>query len=191
MNPTLDRFDHRGHDVKISKEDDGVVVRIFAKSKLVFKEVYEELDEAREAGKEWVANAIVERVATRGEGNPTTEEYVQALGNALLNGHAKQRVMLAAHYKAEGHTITTVDLAKAVGYATYSPANLHYGKLGAYVRDELGLTLDKRKEGTDILASAIAECPDKTGPEQKWRWVMRPEVVEAVELLGIAKDNAS
>ena len=44
--------------------------------------------------------------------------------------------LLKAHCRTPNHTISTVQLAKQVGYSNYSAVNMHYGKLAHDVADD-------------------------------------------------------
>lgn len=95
--------------------------------------------------------------------------------------------MIRAHYRAPDHRITATLLADAAGYASYSPANLHYGTIGRLLYEELPMELPVRKDGSLIYTYMLAVAGDKSGPEEHWVWQMRPEVAAAVEVLGLNK----
>ena len=93
--------------------------------------------------------------------------------------------MLKAHYHAENQAITAGELAAAAGYASYHPANLHYGNIGKSLYELAPIDLPKYKDGTPIytfyLATALTDAED----EQYWNWKLRPELSNAIEALGL------
>jgi len=105
---------------------------------------------------------------------PSPRQYVAAfrkVGN-LSDSHIQ---MLRLHYHAPERTITATQMAQAAGYDHYSVANLQYGQLGRLVSDQLEYNPMKERLGTLVTF-------DKRQGE--WHWLMRPEVVRALELLG-------
>jgi hypothetical protein len=63
---------------------------------------------------------------------PTKLQYVAALEALVRRGlHPRKREMLLYHRSAPRQTVTMGMLAAHVGYRSFSPANLHYGRLGA------------------------------------------------------------
>ena len=85
--------------------------------------------------------------------------------------------MLRAHYEAPLHTLTATEMAAAMGYANYGSANLHYGRVGALLCGELNVRL---QYAVNVLAYFINPGTDGN---VHWLWVMRPEVVEALQQL--------
>ncbi len=81
----------------------------------------------------------------------------------------------------------TGQLAKAAGWDDYELANLHYGKLGRLVADELELELAKRPDETLSLISALA-APVGEGwkpVDGLFLWRMHEELAEALTRLNI------
>ena len=78
-------------------------------------------------------------------------------------------------------------LAKAIGYSSFSPVNLHYGKLGRLLAEELG-RFPKSYYGTIywflVLSSGVHS---KSG----YLWTMHPALATALEDLGIIKNGES
>ncbi len=63
---------------------------------------------------------------------PSKLQYVTALESLVRRGlHPRKRDMLLFHRAAPRQTVTMSMLAEHVGYRSFSPANLHYGRLGA------------------------------------------------------------
>ena len=115
---------------------------------------------------------------------PPAERYVSAL-SAIVGGLPDSYLkMLRAHYNAPARTITATGLAAAAGYKTWSPANLHYGTLGRMLGERLLFQPWSATSGP-VWTMIIASPADRTLAEDHWQWRMRPQVVRAIESLGI------
>ena len=107
-----------------------------------------------------------------------------ALRDALLrvrDSIPERYVQLLRHHYAEPrHTTTATRMAHAVGWKNHSAANLHYGRLATLVRSELNWSTGRYV--------AINMFVDFIDPGQQNNaeilWVMRPQLVEALEELG-------
>lgn len=112
---------------------------------------------------------------------PSVAAYTTALME-MYNADAiteKQYDMLIEHYNAPNHTITASELAAAVGYKSYSGANLQYGLLGKNLRRYLNYQGD----GQESYVLAHFHAPGTAGNED-WLFVMHPTVATALETLG-------
>jgi hypothetical protein len=133
------------------------------------------------------------------EGAPSAKVYEEALSHLLPGMPASYLAMLRAHLAAPDQLISATRLAQAAGYAGYEGANLHYGKLGQRVADEIGFDPPRRSDGTSIWTCAIArepsselEFPDtsmlgaleRSFDAPHFEWQMRPQVVQALRALG-------
>jgi hypothetical protein len=139
--------------------------------------------------KEWVDSSFQEKAKAR-EASPNTAEYATALRKIiddLTDGHI---AMLKAHYAAPGQEITASRLARAAGYANYGAANLQYGLLGKSVYEELPIELPTYDDGTPIYTYALATAGDTNEEEGHWVWKLRPEIADAMDLLGLSADAA-
>jgi len=102
------------------------------------------------------------------------KDYVAALRLVPVAPH--QMRMLQAHYHAPNRTLTATQMSKALGYPKYGGANIHYGKLGRLVGEQLGW------RPLPELTVFVLVTFDKPGRE--WHWIMRPAVAKALERLG-------
>jgi putative restriction endonuclease len=93
--------------------------------------------------------------------------------------HPYQRRMLEIHYHAPEHTMTATQMAKAMGYRNWGGANLHYGVLAKLVGEALGWHPPPE---TNLYVLAEFEKPGR-----EWHWIMRPQVSNALEMLGWVK----
>ncbi len=95
--------------------------------------------------------------------------------------------MLMAQYHKSGHAITVAQLAASARSTSESTARLHYSAFAELVARELGY-----KPENDTVKpkwwQAIATSPPATEPKEKENeFTMRPELVEAIELMGWVK----
>ncbi|MFZ2981478.1 MAG: hypothetical protein WA085_10645 [Sphingobium sp.] len=133
------------------------------------------------------------------EGAPSASVYERAFARLLPDMPDSYIAMLRAHLAAPDHLISATKLADAAGYSGYEGANLHYGKLGQRVADEIRFVPPRREDGTEIWTCAIArdssmdtEYPDTSMLEALSRnmetlhfeWQMRPQVVQALRAIG-------
>lgn len=87
-----------------------------------------------------------------------------------------QLEMLRVHLAAPGHTLTVRHLARAVGFAKWNAANLHYGKFAGKICNELNIA-----PATNL--SVLVEFFKAPGSEYELR--LRPSVIEALKELGV------
>jgi hypothetical protein len=132
------------------------------------------------------------------DGAPSAKVYEQAF-LAIGELHPNYEAMLRAHLRAPDHLISASRLADAAGYANYNAANLHYGRLGYLIAQEIGFSPPKRSNGDPIWTCAIARGPEtdpefpdtsleeallRSMDEPNFEWQMRPQVAEALRALG-------
>lgn len=106
---------------------------------------------------------------------PSPSEYKSAFKNIAIT--ELQLKMLEIHYQSPEYTLTATQMANALGYPHYSVSNGNYGRLGSRLGDALGWKPDDFDLGVSVL-STFAK------PENNWQWIMRPEVISALESLG-------
>jgi hypothetical protein len=110
-------------------------------------------------------------------------EYRDVLASLAVSD--KARAFLVAHYYALGRTASMEELAIAVGYASYEPANLHYGRLGHSVADRLSCPPDDiGASGYGNWVQSLAQATGEMNGEGHFLWTQRPEVASALESLG-------
>jgi hypothetical protein len=102
----------------------------------------------------------------------------QALAPDISNA---QWAMLAAFLAEQTRTQTASQLAHAAGYPSFSTANSMFGRLGHMFADQMGLTVNRRRDGSEVWTTALAVADTEAqGPE--WRWTLRPEVAVGLRL---------
>ncbi|MCR4319879.1 MAG: hypothetical protein NUV74_06030 [Candidatus Brocadiaceae bacterium] len=107
----------------------------------------------------------------------TSDDYVSAFRSInILPHHLK---MLQANYYAPDHTLTATQMSKAMGYKNFNASNLHYGKLGRLVGKIIGW----------VPKTTLHVLVEFEKPGREWLWIMRPEVIQAIERLGWNEDN--
>jgi hypothetical protein len=125
------------------------------------------------------------------DGSPSAREYAEAF-DSLGKLPVSYEAMLEAHLNAPDHSITATELAEAAGYENYNAANLHYGKLGQMLAEQLNYNPPQRDDGTVIWTATLA-WPDGDVDLEKltrfmerrmddghFEWIMRPQLVEAL-----------
>lgn len=116
----------------------------------------------------------------------TVDDYFRALQSVLrASVSPKHRAMLREHFNAPDHTTTWWQLAEKVGYPNFNTVNLQYGKFAGRVARQLGLSekpLDPNGYGWWLWV--MVQWADERDPSGDTAFVLRPEVVEALERLG-------
>ena len=119
----------------------------------------------------------------------TADHFKQALlaqRDAITDGY---RAMLKAHYQADEHTLTATELANSAGYGNYSAANLHYGTLGRLLGSHLPMEPQRREDGTPIWTTILATGNPDCLEDERYQWIMRPELVQALRDLPWGMDK--
>ena len=113
---------------------------------------------------------------------PTAAQYVEALKAVSIS--AAQRKMLMFHYLAHNRTVTYTELAAAAEYDSYGAANLHYGRLGAALGEQLKMPFVPLSTDSDtpFFSSAIGTSKKYEGTE--YMLIMHHELAKAIEALG-------
>lgn len=116
----------------------------------------------------------------------SVEEYKLGLHSIRRRINPKHYEMLRAQYAAPNRTVTAPQLAKAVGYTSFSPVNLHYGKLGRLIAEELGKSPRRSSNGTIYWFLVLSSGePSRSG----YLWTMRPELATALEELSLVRSD--
>jgi hypothetical protein len=109
---------------------------------------------------------------------PAVAEYVSALRAIQITDN--QRKMLRFHHSSPGHVVSATLLAREAGFEDFSGANLQYGLLAAEVLRQLGRDLGDRVK----IGILVHFVDPHFAANAEFLWVMRPQVVEALEELG-------
>lgn len=91
--------------------------------------------------------------------------------------------LLKAHCRATRHTITAGQLAKEMNYPNYSAANLRYGTFAHDVADALHYIPGPFSTGNPHWWRTLAYGNDGTPQTEDghYEWIMRPELVQALQ----------
>ena len=176
---------YRGHKIVARLHEDSFKGRIYHDEQSIHDCIGTSIDEVKEVLRNFVDNRL-EQIAEQRDVPPNGEEYVAAFHKILGQLNDKYCAMLKAHYHAKDQTITATKLAEAAGYPNYNSANLHYGRVGYILNEELPIKLPIREaDGIPIATFALATEGMREGPEENWTWKLRPGVAYAIEKLGL------
>jgi len=89
-----------------------------------------------------------------------------------------RRKLLRVHYQFYHHQATMSQIAEAMGWKSFSSANVHYGRLAQLVGEEMGFEVD------GAFSSALATFVAPEEPGDHWLTIMRPQVAQALKQLG-------
>jgi len=109
-------------------------------------------------------------------------QFLEAMSH-LTRPSDSVRKMLRAHLNSKGRVSTMTLLAEAAGYASFSPANLHYGGLARRIGRHLAISEPTVRVPTaaDAYLSLIGDfIPPEAVTNAHWLLVMKPEFAEAL-----------
>lgn len=113
----------------------------------------------------------------------TAEQFRRALLSIRNNLTDNMHDMLRFQFHAPDYMATATELAQAVGYVTYHPANLQYGELGKLVAEALNFLPPRRADGTHRYWSTLSLGDPEQETGEHFRFKMRPELVETLTSL--------
>ena len=86
------------------------------------------------------------------------------------------RKLLRTLYGGPGHTRTTMEIAREMGWPTHGPVNLHYGTFAQGLAKRMGWVLPV---GAPQI-TAIATFAGGSADDPHTRWTMHPELASAL-----------
>ena len=176
--------DYRRHTILSAKHKGKFRGRVWQKKALLHETEGSSIENTLGMLKQFVDEKL-EGAAREAGNTPDEIRVLDGLREICSQLSCGQLAMLKAHYHAENQAITATELASAAGYASYHPANLHYGSIGKSLYELAPIDLPKYNDGAPIytfyLATALTDAED----EQYWNWKLRPEVSNAIEVLGL------
>jgi len=113
----------------------------------------------------------------------SVEEYKLGLHSIRRRMNPKHFEMLQAQYAAPNRTVTAPQLAEAIGYSSYGGVNLHYGKLGRLLAEELGKS-PPPSNGKIFWFEALSSC---IFAKNHYLWTMYPALATALEEMSIVR----
>lgn len=108
---------------------------------------------------------------------PTSEAYLDAFLAINLQMTKTRRKLLRTHYRAFNHQATMSQIAEAMGWRSYSSANVHYGRLALLVGKQTGFHFH------DCYLRTLCTFLEPEEFGDHWLIIMRPQVAEALEQL--------
>ena len=110
----------------------------------------------------------------------SAEDYCRAFLALESEMTDSRRKLLQVHYRFYHHQATMSQIAEAMGWKSFSSANVHYGRLAQLVGEEMGFEVDGAYLG------ALGTFVEPQEPGDHWLIIMRPQVAEALRQLGWA-----
>lgn len=108
---------------------------------------------------------------------PSAKAYREAFLALESRMTATRRRILEIHYRAPDRQLTMTQIADAIGWRSYSSANLNYGELARLMGEQVGF----RDEGSYLFTLCTFISPQEQGDH--WLIIMRPEVAAALKSL--------
>ena len=110
-------------------------------------------------------------------------QFLEAMSHLKRPGDSVRK-LLRAHLNSKGRVSTMTLLAEAAGYASFSPANLHYGGLARRIGKHLAISEPTVRVPTasDAYLSLIVDfIRPEAVTNAHWLLVMKPEFAEALQ----------
>lgn len=116
---------------------------------------------------------------------PSSDKFVLAIKGLRDSGVLKQWMidMLKTQYNSPSHRITSMDLAKQLGYKRFVVINRWYGFIGKKVANKMNFSYEEHIPA-EILSTFIQEMVSGYKTPQ-YILTMRPEVAQALKELKI------
>ena len=110
----------------------------------------------------------------------SAEDYCRAFLALEAQGEMSEtrRKLLRVHYRFYHHQATSSQIAEAMGWKSFSSANIHYGRLAQLVGEEMGIEFD------GAYSNVLGTFVEPQEPGDHWLFIMRPQVAEALRELG-------
>ena len=138
--------------------------------------------------KEFISNQHKLKMSQRSKGIPAAEEFAEAL--TAVNPSDNMWEVLKYHYRASEKKVSSRKLCEHIGFADLAAINMHYGALGHKVADYLNFVPPGRYHDGRVLWITCLTLNDvKIRDDDKgdYQHILRPEVSEALEILGMSK----
>ena len=110
-------------------------------------------------------------------------QFLEAMSHLKRPGDSVRK-LLRAHLNSKGRVSTMTLLAEAAGYASFSPANLHYGGLARRIGKHLAISEPTVRVPTasDAYLSLLGDfIPPEKVTNAHWLLVMKPEFAQALQ----------
>jgi hypothetical protein len=113
----------------------------------------------------------------------SADKFLEAMSHLKRPGDSICK-LLRAHLKSKGRVSTMTLLAEAAGYASFSPANLHYGGLARRIGRHLAIsepTVTVPSTSDAYLSLLVDFIRPEAVTNVHWLLVMKPEFAEALQ----------
>jgi len=122
---------------------------------------------------------------------PLTVEQLKQAFKSLENDPSKKVqngfLMLKAHYRSPERKISAERLAKAAGYPNYNIGNEQYGSFAHQICDLLDYQPEMWGDGEGGWTNALCTVSGDKDQQGHFQWILRTEVAEALEQLGLVE----
>ena len=115
----------------------------------------------------------------------SVEEYVNGLLGISGQMNSKHYEMLKSQYFAPNRTVSAPQLAKLVGYSNFYPVNLHYGKLGRMLFEQIEVSTNRSK---NLEFDWFFVLSSGSSSSKGYLWTMHPELAIALEEIGLVSN---
>ena len=120
------------------------------------------------------------------------EEYLYPSANQFFEyfksnypGQTQEKMLLLNYFSPE-HALTSEMMSLAMGWK--AGANIHYGGFAGKTADDMGYRLPNEKFQVSFFVTF--KYPEDGQDENRCLWTMKPELVDAIHLLGWDTDEA-
>lgn len=112
----------------------------------------------------------------------SAKDYFAATSQLIDEGKMPEHQwrMLQLHRRAPKSQLTFLHLAKQMGYKTFGGVNMHYGRLARQVASRMGV---RTRPSEGFWLFVLVDWVRNTKPGRNTRFVLRPEVVDAIDRL--------
>jgi hypothetical protein len=115
----------------------------------------------------------------------SSKDFVEYFEKNYLKDNEEEMLML--NYFSPDHTITSGMMAAAMNWPNVGSANLHYGTFSGKTAKVMGFVPPLKDQ---VSFFVDFNMPETEKDESHWQWIMRPELVEAIHLLGWDTEEA-
>lgn len=123
---------------------------------------------------------------------PSVSECIQGFERILDKINPQQMMMLQAHYHSGGRAATMRELATAAGYPDFKMANLQYGNLAKRLYQAIDYPKPKSpRSGKEYWILGLGDFVGRQDFGLEMQCVMRPEIAEALERMGIVGHSST
>jgi len=109
----------------------------------------------------------------------TKEEYLKMF-SASPAMHGSRAKLLRFHFAQKDYLASAPEMAKAMGCASFSAANLRYGTFARELAKSMCWS-GRIAPGRDCAISVLARFREPDAEHPSWEWERHPEAVQALK----------